>query len=339
MAEIQTIPDAKGSATPRIVGQRDRYFTELFEIFKADKNCVMITADNGAPTLDQFAEQLPKQFIQVGIAEQQMFGMAAGLAVEGKKVFCYAIAPFVTTRVHEFIKLDVCAMDLPIVLLGVGAGYAYDVMGPSHHTVEDISIMRALPNLVIWSPCDGPTAAALARRSYELSSPQYIRFDRAGVADVYDEAPNLVRGFQVVGGNVDGDSRSDVDILATSAMVDNACKVAALLGDKVRVRVVDVFRLKPILSAELLAHLQDADHVVTLEEHFLNGGLGSIVAEIFADNHVKTPLYRMGIPDEFVFDYGGRENIWKRFGLDTESVSSAIRTYCGSSSRVTPCLR
>lgn len=331
MAEIQTIPDTKGSATPRIVGQRDRYFTELFEIFKADKHCVMITADNGAPSLDQFAEELPKQFIQVGIAEQQMFGMAAGLAVEGKKVFCYAIAPFVTTRVHEFIKLDVCAMDLPIVLLGVGAGYAYAQMGPSHHTVEDISIMRALPNLVIWSPCDGPTAAALARRSYKLSSPQYIRFDRAGVADIYEAAPNLINGFAPVLITTNPrPNRADVCILATSAMVQNAINVARLLGGKVSAVVVDVYRLKPILSAELLSYLQDFDRVVTLEEHFLNGGLGSIVAEIFADNHVKTPLYRMGIPDEFVFDYGGRENIWRRFNLDAESVAEAIKTWTRS---------
>src|SRR3990167_2711387 len=107
-------------STPAILGMRDRYFEALFPLVKADPNCVIITADNGAPSLDQFAKELPDQYFTVGIAEQQLFGMAAGLAKEGKKVWVYAIAPFVTTRVHEFVKLDVCAMNFPITILGVG---------------------------------------------------------------------------------------------------------------------------------------------------------------------------------------------------------------------------
>lgn len=330
---VELTEDKGGSSTPRILGQRDRFFNELFEIFKADKNCVMITADNGAPTLDQFALELPGQFIQVGIAEQQMFAMAAGLAVEGKKVYCYAIAPFVTTRVHEFIKLDVCAMNLPITLLGVGAGFAYDIMGPSHHCVEDIAIMRCLPNLIIWSPCDGPTAAMLARTSYELKAPQYIRFDRAGVADLYEIPPSSVDGFDDVFANF-GEldlskprGRADVAVVATSAMVHNAIKVAELLHGQVKVCVADLFRLKPLPHIDLIGYLSEADRVMTLEEHYLNGGLGSMIAELFVDNGIKTPLYRLGVPDEFVFDYGGRMEIWKRFGLDAESVAAAIMTW------------
>src|SRR5678809_301920 len=124
------------------LGQRDRFFEELFKIFQQDSNCVIITADNGAPSLDQFTT-LKNQFVQVGIAEQAMIAMAAGMAHEGKRVWTYCIAPFATTRVHEFVKLDVAAMKLPITILGVGAGFAYDIMGPTHHTLEDIAIMRA----------------------------------------------------------------------------------------------------------------------------------------------------------------------------------------------------
>ena len=124
------------------IGMRDAYFEGLYEIFKRDENAVFITADNGAPSLDKFAKEFPKQYYNVGIAEQQLIGMACGLDFEGKKVYTYAIAPFVTLRCYEQNKLDVCAMNLPIVNLGVGAGYAYDIMGPSHHTAEDISIMR-----------------------------------------------------------------------------------------------------------------------------------------------------------------------------------------------------
>ena len=157
----------------------------ICELAKKDKNVIIITADNGAPTLDQFSQNLPNQFFTVGIAEQQMIGMACGMAVEGKKVYTYAIAPFVTTRVHEFNKLCLGAMNLPIVNLGVGAGYAYDIMGPTHHTVEDITIMRSIPNMKVHSPADSCTAASLAQISYDDPSPQYIRFDRTGIPDLY----------------------------------------------------------------------------------------------------------------------------------------------------------
>jgi transketolase len=158
------------TTTPFIMGMRDAFFEALFTIAKGDPEVVFVSADNGAPTLDRFVAELPDRFFTVGIAEAQMIGLAAGLALEGKKVYAYAIAPFITTRVHEQVKIDVCSMNLPIVLLGVGAGYAYDIMGPTHHTVEDIAIMRALPNLVIHSPADGATAAALARISRETAS-------------------------------------------------------------------------------------------------------------------------------------------------------------------------
>lgn len=315
-------------ATPRILGQRDRFFDALFPIFKEDRDCILITADNGAPSLDQFVRERPQQFIQTGIAEQQAMGMAAGLAVEGKKVYVYAIAPFMTERIFEFVKIDVAAMNLPIVILGIGAGYAYDIMGPTHHCVFDVSIMRALPNIVIWSPCDGPTAASLARESYGCRAPQYIRFDRAGVPDTYSEAPNFTRGFEFVATNHDSQGISaDLCILTTSAMVNNAIQVCELLRGIVQVDVVDIFRLKPVIGPELLEAISYANRVMTLEEHTLNGGLGSIIAELFVDNRIVKPLARKGIPDQFVFDYGGRENIWKKYGLTASQITTGIRTW------------
>ncbi|RMF18923.1 MAG: 1-deoxy-D-xylulose-5-phosphate synthase, partial [Deltaproteobacteria bacterium] len=119
------------------IGMRDAFFNALYGIAESDPDVYIVSADNGAPSIDQFASNLKQQFIQVGIAEQQMIGMAAGLALEGKKVYTYAICPFITARVYEQIKIDVCAQNLPVTMLGVGAGYAYDIMGPTHHTVED----------------------------------------------------------------------------------------------------------------------------------------------------------------------------------------------------------
>lgn len=308
------------ASTKFILGMRDAFFDALYPIAQRDRNVVIISADNGAPTLDQYSQNLPNQFFTVGIAEQQMIGMAAGMAFEGKKVYVYAIAPFVTTRVHEQNKLDICAMNLPIVNLGVGAGYAYDIMGPSHHTVEDISIMRALPGMTIYSPADSVTAAALARMTYEDRSPQYVRFDRAGIPVLYENRPVEFReGLALT------KPGRDLIIIAMGIMVHQALKVAEeLAGQGLDVGVIDLFRVKPINVERLFELLGEAPRVATLEEHLLAGGLGSSIAEVFVDEGVTTPLLRIGQGDRFVFDYGGRQVIWKKYGLDLPGVTGKI---------------
>jgi transketolase len=308
------------AATKFILGMRDRFFDALYEIAKKDKNLIFITADNGAPSLDKYAQTLPNQYFTVGIAEQQMIGMAAGLATEGKKVYTYAIAPFVTARVFEQNKLDLCAMNLPVVNVGVGAGYAYDIMGPSHHTVEDVSIMRALPNMTIHSPADGVTAEALAEISYRDPSPQYIRFDRSGIPDLYEgKNANFGDGLQVLrrGG--------DLCLAATGIMVHQALKVADVLGGKgIRCGVVDVHRLKPLNKPLFLRVLADSARLATLEEHLLTGGLGSMAAELLADEGIQKPLLRIGQDERFVFMNGGRQAIWEKYGLNVDGVVSRI---------------
>jgi transketolase len=303
-------------STPAIIGQRDAYFEALFEIFKADKDCVIITADNGAPSLDQFAD-LPGQFYTVGIAEQAMMAMAAGMALEGKRVWVYAIAPFVTTRVHEFVKLDICAQNLPVTILGVGAGLAYDNMGASHHTLEDIAIMRALPGLEIYSPADAVCAAALVPYLYKRQVPAYIRFDRAGIPNLYVEK---VLKASVAVGYVQHEAvvTPEFTIIATGIMVHQALKVAKTMARDIA--VFDIYRLWPFplhLSTRL-------GPIVTLEEHFLAGGLGSIVSEALHDGAHSNSLLRLGVPARYTFLYGGRERIWKEYSLDVDSIVDKI---------------
>lgn len=308
-------------ATKFILGMRDAFFNALYEIAKKDRKVVLISADNGAPTLDKFASDLKNQFFTVGIAEQQMIGMAAGMATEGYKVYTYAIAPFVTTRVHEQNKIDICAMNLPIVNLGIGAGYAYDVMGPSHHTVEDISIMRVLPNMTIYSPADGVCAQALAGVSYQSYSPMYIRFDRAGVENIYGDDFNVQKGFhQISNGN-------HLCILTTGRMVHEAIKVAQELNNfGIQASVIDLFCIKPLPSG-LVEKLSTFPKIVTYEEHLLAGGLGSLILEELSDAGVYRPTLRIGQKDRFVFDNGGRQCIWDKYGLDAESVVKNIKSW------------
>lgn len=318
------------SSTPLIIGQRDAYLEALFPIFQQDKNCVFITADNGAPSLDQYRDLPAGQYYQVGIAEQAAVTIATGLALEGKRVFVYAIAPFLTVRILEFVKLDMCAMNLPITLLGVGAGVAYDNMGPSHHTLEDISIMRALPGLEIYSPADSVCAAALAKLSYERPGPKYIRFDRAGVPNIHSdinasgEAVDWDRyGLAVAHNEID----SKIVIAATGIAVHQAVAAAKeLLTHRITAQVLDIYRIAPF-PWDTFSKLTGGTPIVTLEEHFLPGGLGSIVSEALHDAGMTNRLLRIGMPHEFVFTYGGREHIWKTVGLDVDSIVRRIKEW------------
>ncbi len=307
-------------ATGFIIGMRDAFFDALYPLFARDKNAIFITADNGAPSLDKFSDNFPDRFFNVGIAEQQLVGLAAGMALEGKKVYTYAIAPFVTLRCIEQNKLDMCAMNLPIVNLGVGAGYAYDIMGPSHHTVEDISVMRVFPNLEIYSPSDSISAAALAEMSFLNSAPQYIRFDRAGLQEIYSgDSPDFSKGLMTV------KSGKDICLLATGVMVHQALQVSSRLKEHgIDAGVLDLMRIKPLNKSALFEAIRPYKKVVTMEEHFLSGGLGSLIAETFVDEGLSIPLLRIGQGENFVFTYGGREAIWGKYGLDVSSMTQKI---------------
>ena len=319
------------SDTPRILGMRDEYFNALYPHFQADKRCIFLSADNGAPTMDQFSE-LPGQFQQVGIAEQHMVSHAAGLALEGHRVIVYSIAAF-TMRAFEAIKVNMCAQrhnGLPITYVGIGPGFAYSIMGPTHHSLGVIAALRTVPNLTVWHPADSITARALANRFPTQTGPEVILFDRTDIKEqlyssVLDESVGLAYATHSMGARARvGTTHPIVTILASGVMVHQAKKVAKLLSPWC-VDVVDVFRPKPLYSQPLLSLVEDAALVVTYEEDWLAGGLGSAVAEAFADNRITTPLLRIGVPDEFAYEMGGREVLWKKFNLLPEQVAVRIR--------------
>ena len=315
-------------STPRILGMRDEYFNALYPHFVADKRCIFLSADNGAPTMDQFSE-LPGQFQQVGIAEQHMVTHAAGLALEGHRVICYSIAAF-TMRCIEAIKVNMCAQrhgGLPVTYIGVGPGFAYDIMGPTHHAVGCLAALRTIPNLTVWHPADGTTARALANRFPTQTGPEVIFFDRTDIKDNLHGPANgsmadfLEDGIECVkNGGHDG----GITIFASGVMTHQAMKVAELLRPE-PVDVEDVFRHKPLNIIGVTCLAKQAKLVVTYEEDWLAGGLGAAVAEAFADNRITTPLLRIGVPDEFSYEMGGREVLWRKHGLLPEQVAARIR--------------
>jgi transketolase len=157
---------------------RDSFFDTLYKIARRDPDVMLVDADMGAPSLDKFRRDMPAQFVNVGIAEQNAISVAAGLTLGGKKAFAYAIAPFITLRCYEQIKVNMCSMKIPVACVGVGAGFSYEDSGPTHHTTEDIAIMRALPNMTIFNVSDNIMASACAKIAYEYESPLYVRLDR-----------------------------------------------------------------------------------------------------------------------------------------------------------------
>ena len=303
-------------------GMRDAFFDSLFEIAKKDRNVVLLTADTGAICHDKFKAQLKDQYINVGIAEQNMIGVAAGLAMVGKKVYVYAITPFATARCFEQIKVDICCMNLDVTVVGIGAGFDYSTLGPTHHGTEDIALMRILPLMKIYSPSDNTMANIFVELSYKESGPKYIRLDRTGLPLIYKNKSSIdiESGFNVV------KKSKCFYILATGRMVDMALKVSERFKDNINLGVIDIFRIKPINKDKLWSLIGESNVVVTLEEHFLEGGLADIIGSILLEkkNH---PLFKsIGIKNSFCREYGDRNALYAHCSMDIDSVVKFIST-------------
>lgn len=301
------------------IAMRDAFFDKLYEIAKKDRNIILVSADQGAPSLDKFRRDLGNQFINVGIAEQNMVTVATGLALSGKKVFTHALMPFATSRCYELIKVDLSLMNIPITVVGIGAGFSYDDSGPTHHCTEDIAIMCVLPHMTILNPSDSIMAAKFADMSCTIPGPSYVRLDREVLPPIYNQDDNFSAGLTNL------KTGKDICIISTGNMVHKAFAVSDRLADcSISAGVIDLYRLKPINKELLLKNIEESKRIVTLEEHLLSGGIGSAVAEILVDNGKTIPLKRIGVPDKYYYAYGGRNNIQSICGLDGNSVTNSI---------------
>jgi transketolase len=300
---------------------RNEFMTSLFDVARNDDSLIVLSSDTGALVLDQFREGLPDRCINVGIAESNMIGMAAGLAMTGKIVYVYAIIPFVTMRCYEQVRVSVCCQDLPVKMVGVGAGVDYSTLGPTHHALEDIALMRLLPGMTILSPCDDVSAAALAKVSYQTPGPTYVRLDRSGQPPVYtDNDVDFTGGLNVLR---DG---KDICIISTGRIMHTAIKVADELAKaSVDASVIDLYRVKPVNLDALNSVISGARRVVTIEEHSVLGGIGSFLAEIIAEQERPQTLMRFGLPDSFCRQYGSREYLHTLNQLDAGSIADRIQ--------------
>ncbi|ARJ67209.1 hypothetical protein WV31_16810 [Magnetospirillum sp. ME-1] len=304
---------------------RDAFIDYIYDAAKANSNLMFLSADFGAKALDRFREDLPNQFLHTGIAEQNMVDLGAGLAIAGKQVILYAMAPFLTARCYEQIKAVLCAMNLPIALVGVGAGLGYDHATLTHFTPEDIASTKALNHMEVWSMADSPSALALAELIAEQPALRYVRLERQPMPPIYGTVgrADLERGY--------GHLRQgrDLCIVACGYMTHKALIAAdQLAAEGISAGVVDLFRIKP-LPADLVGLLAGYGAVISVEEQLLEGGFGSGVLEGLADAGIMRPFKRLGLRNGFDVTNGDRDQLHAKYGIDIPDIVAAARSLGG----------
>lgn len=306
---------------------RDVLIQEICMAMRNDDKIFFLSADFGSPALDQLREEFSNRFINVGIAEQNLINVAAGLALEGFTVYAYAIAPFISMRSYEQIRINLALMaqmrDVNVNLISVGAGLSYDVTGPTHHCLEDIAIMRVLPNMMILSPCDCTMMAAISDFTRNVKKPKYIRLDGKGLPQVYtgDENITVETGFHEVR------SGSGVCLVSTGFMTHTAMRVAEeLKADNLNVGVVDVFLIKEPDRSFLRKQLERYSRIITMEEGFIGGGgLDGMIAELLSGTAQGSSLKSLGFKDRYVFEVGDRKHLHAIAGLSDAHIKSFIK--------------
>jgi transketolase len=303
---------------------RAAFFHALDELAEKDSRIHLITGDLGFGVVEAFAAKFPKQFVNVGVAEQNMTGIAAGLALCGKIVFVYSIGNFPTLRCLEQIRNDICYHDANVKIVAVGGGLSYGALGMSHHATEDLAIMRALPQMTVIAPGDPVETGLAARALAAYRGPAYLRLGRAGDPLVHQRRPD----FQVGTALIVRDGR-DMTVFSTGGMLATALQVAERLDEAgLSTRVVSMHTLKPLDCQAVLAAAQETGALVTLEEHSVIGGLGSAVAEVLAESTVpKVPFKRFGLPPRFSSETGSQEYLRQRQGLSSEGLLRSLEPF------------
>lgn len=293
----------------------------IYKAALADPKIVFLTGDLGHAHLDDFRKNLSGQYYNVGIAEQNMIGIAAGLALSGHRVFAYSIAPFVTLRCLEQIKVDVCYQNVGVVVIGVAAGYAYSTCGCTHHAIEDIAAMKALPNMQIYSPSNPLEARLITEYLIKASHPAYLRIGKGGEPNVEKEYDlNIGKGLVVKPGN-------DISIFATGTIVREAVAASNILEQhEISAEVINIHTIKPLDKELVENRAQIRDAIFVLEEHNIIGGLGESIARVICEcGGNKKPIFRcLGVPDEYNHRTGSHQYMLSCYGLNAEAVAKQI---------------
>ncbi|CAL78863.1 putative transketolase, C-terminal section (TK) [Bradyrhizobium sp. ORS 278] len=301
---------------------RNAFADELTKLGNDDPRVVMLSGDIGNRLFDKFKDKHPSRFFNCGVAEANMMGVAAGMAMNGLRPVAYTITPFVTTRCLEQIRTDVCYHEAPVTIVAVGAGLAYSGLGPTHHACEDISFLRSIPNMVVICPGDAFEVRGALRAAMQQDRPVYIRMGKKGEPVVH-KGP--IADFKI-GKAITIEEGSDVCLLSTGNMLPEAIEAAHRLKEKgISAEVVSFHTVKPLDEDKLKQAFSRFKLVATIEEHSLIGGFGAAVSEWLVDSETQSKKFlRFGTPDAFFKKSGEQEYAREVLGLTGHQIADKI---------------
>lgn len=282
----------------------------------------LLTADLGFMVFENFAKKFPQRFINMGVGEANMVGTASGLALCGKIPIIYSIGNFVTLRVLEQIRNDICYQNANVKIVTVGAGFSYGFDGPTHYVIEDISVMRSLPNMVIISPADPIEVELATKKALRYKGPVYLRLGKTGEPNIHRNKPNFAVGKGLV-----VQKGKDATIISTGGITYNALQAAQMLTKKgIKIRVISMHTIKPLDKRLIIKAALETKKIFTLEEHSIVGGLGSAIAETISEISLRGVLLkRLAIKDCCVQTIGTQDYLRNKFSLSPEKIAKTIK--------------
>ncbi len=299
---------------------RTAYLNALYELAYNDKRVYALISDNGAIVYDQYRNDLASQYLNLGISEANMLGMAAGMASCGKIPFAYTIGAFLAYRSYEFIRNDICLQKQNVKIVGTGAGEVYSALGPTHHSTEDLGGLRSLPGLVILCPASPAEVRKATFAAYKYEGPVYLRLGTNKEPEIYkdDYKFEIGRGITVRDG-------SDVTLIGTGSILKDILDVAEQLQKEgIRVRVINMHTIKPIDYDIIHKAVKETGKIVTIEDHAVIGGLGSAVSEVIAEFGQAVSFKRLGLK-EFSTGYGTHAQVKEMNGIGIKRICAEVR--------------
>jgi transketolase len=298
---------------------RETFINTLVNIAQDDERIYLLTGDLGFSVVERFRDKCPGRFYDMGVAEQNMIGVAAGLALTGKIVYVYSIVPFVTMRCFEQIRNDICFQNVNVRLIGIGGGVAYGTSGTTHYSLEDIAILRPLPNMTIVAPGDPIEAENVTRESVQYKGPMYIRLGKGREPIVHNSLDMRI------GESIVMSEGEDIGIITCGSMLHTAIQVADILkGKNLDVYLISMPTIKPFDKESVIRMLKKTKAMFTIEEHSLIGGLGSAVSEVVAEADIKVRFKRFAMRDKYNKIIGCQKYLLEQNGLHAEQVVDEI---------------
>lgn len=301
---------------------RNRFSKVLEVVAKKDENLILMVGDIGFNVFDKFIESYPNKFINAGVAETNMIGSAAGLAMQSFKPVVYTIIPFLLMRTFEHIRNDLCMHNLQVTLVGVGGGLSYDTLGPTHHSIEDIAIMRSLPNMQVLTPADPNEVEWIFPMALNHKGPTYLRLGKGGEKDLLSEEQIVSRKYGLSHQLFDGDEMS---IISFGPILSEVLLARKLLNEKnIFPSIINIHALKPFDKSDFLKKISGKKVLITVEEHSIIGGLGDIVSDAISGTENSPAQLKIGINDTFVKEIGKRDYQFEIHGLNATKIYEKI---------------